>query len=195
MRSFGAPALRISSREYSRRSKDLVTAGSRWLPAGVSSSWCGRRSKSCTPMRLSSAITWRESALCEVCKALAAAVKLPWRATASKARRAFNGSQRRSIRTLDMEPHRTWGCLSSPRTRGVCQCLFWMPGCCKNASALCHLSIASCEQALCLCNICSSILRAPPKWVIFLPGTSVFAVLMVFFACRNGGTVVSLGQA
>src|SRR6266850_2273270 len=44
-------------------------------------------------------MTCRDSALCEISRALAAPVKLPCLATASKARKALSGSQRRSIRT------------------------------------------------------------------------------------------------
>jgi len=47
-------------------------------------------------------MTWRESALCEMRRALAAPVKLACLATASKARSALSGSQRLSIRALSM---------------------------------------------------------------------------------------------
>src|SRR6267154_1999895 len=91
-----APSLRKSSSAYSRRSKDFMTAGSRCWPALVSTKECGRRSNNCTPTIFSSAITWRDNALCDISSALAAAVKLKCLATPSKARRAFNGSHRRS---------------------------------------------------------------------------------------------------
>jgi hypothetical protein len=47
-------------------------------------------------------MTWRDSALWEMRSAFAAAVKLACFATASKARSALSGSQRRSIRPLSM---------------------------------------------------------------------------------------------
>ena len=97
VRCVGAPSLRMSSSAYSSRSKDFTTAGSRCWPALVSVRACGRRSNSCTPVRRSSAMTWRDRALCEMSSALAAAVKLPCLATPSKARSAFSGSQRRSM--------------------------------------------------------------------------------------------------
>ena len=97
VRRVGAPSLRMSSSAYSKRSNDFMMAGSRYWPALVRTKACGRRSKSCCPSSFSSAMTWRESALCEISKALAAAVKLPCLATPSKARNAFKGSQRRSI--------------------------------------------------------------------------------------------------
>ena len=74
-----------------------MTAGSRCWPAFVRTRACGRRSNNCAPINFSSAITWRDSALWEINKALAAAVKLLCLATPSNARSAFSGSQRRSI--------------------------------------------------------------------------------------------------
>src|ERR1700726_942819 len=85
---------------YWSRSNDFTTAGSRCWPALVRVSACGRRSKSCTPVRRSSAMTCRDKALCEINSALAAAVKLECLATPSKARNAFSGSQRRSMVVL-----------------------------------------------------------------------------------------------
>src|SRR5580658_9620582 len=100
VRRAGVPSLRMSSRAYSKRSKDFMTAGSRCWPALVSTRACGRRSKSCTPTSFSSAITCLDSALCEINRAFAAAVKLECFATPSKARNAFSGSQRRSMGVL-----------------------------------------------------------------------------------------------
>src|SRR5882724_2517777 len=94
------PSLRISSRAYSRRSKDFMTAGRRCCPAFVSTSACGLRSNSWVPINFSRAITCRDKALCEINSALAAAVKLACLATPSKARNAFSGSQRRSMVVL-----------------------------------------------------------------------------------------------
>ena len=81
-----------------------MTAGKRCCPALVSTRACGLRSKSWVPINFSSAITWRDKALCEINSALAAAVKLECLATPSKARNAFSGSQRRSIVVLLMPP-------------------------------------------------------------------------------------------
>jgi len=53
-------------------------------------------------MSFSIEITWRDSALCEMRSALAAPVKLACLATASNARSALSGSQRRSIRLLSI---------------------------------------------------------------------------------------------
>src|SRR3984957_3414247 len=97
VRSVAEPSLRMSSSAYSNRSKDFMTAGKRCCPALVSTRACGFRSNSWVPTSFSSAITWRDRALCEINSALAAAVKLECLATPSKARNAFNGSQRRSI--------------------------------------------------------------------------------------------------
>jgi hypothetical protein len=92
----------MSSSAYSNRSKDFMTAGRRCCPALVSTRACGLRSNNWVPISFSSAITWRDRALCEINKALAAAVKLECLATPSKARKAFSGSQRRSIVVLLM---------------------------------------------------------------------------------------------
>ncbi len=68
-----------------------MTAGSSSCPALVSTSACGLRSNSCAPISFSSAITWRDKALCEISSALAAAVKLECLATPSKARKRVQG--------------------------------------------------------------------------------------------------------
>src|ERR1700736_559147 len=94
------PSLRMSSMAYSRRSKEFMTAGRRCCPALVSTSACGFRANSWVQISFSSAITWRDKALCEINSALAAAVKLECLATPSKARNAFSGSQRRSMVVL-----------------------------------------------------------------------------------------------
>jgi hypothetical protein len=79
------------------QANDLMTAGNRSCPAFVNTNACGRRSKSCAPINFSSAMTCLDKALWDISNALAAAVKLRCLATPSKARSAFNGSQRRSI--------------------------------------------------------------------------------------------------
>ena len=100
------PSLRMSSSAYSRRSKDLVTAGSRCWPALVNTSECGRRSKSCTPISRSSAMTCRDSALWEISSAFAAAVKLSaWR----RPRRRAAHSEATSV-----DPWKTWTQPASP---------------------------------------------------------------------------------
>ena len=123
VRSRGALASRISSMACSSRSNARDTTGSRCWPAGVSTSECGRRSNSLTPIRFSSEMTWRESALCAMFSAPAAPVKLPYRATPSKARSAFSGSQRRSMRTLSTTPALASAAAvrSSGRTRPSCR--------------------------------------------------------------------------
>ena len=77
--------------------------GSSAVPALVSARDCGRRSNSGRPRRASRPITWRLTALCDTPRVLAAAVKLSWRPTASKARRALSGSQRLSKVTMGGE--------------------------------------------------------------------------------------------
>ena len=77
VRRRGVRASRISSMACSSRSNERETTGSRCSPAAVSTSECGRRSNSFTPIRFSSEITCRDSALCAMLSALAAPVKLP----------------------------------------------------------------------------------------------------------------------
>ena len=77
----GAARLAALAQDLLQRRVDALkafsTTGSRRRPASVRVGCCGLRSKSGTPRKSSSPITWRLTALCETRRLWAAAVKLP----------------------------------------------------------------------------------------------------------------------
>ncbi len=86
-----SPPSNCSSTEC-MRSKLSVSSGSSAWPSSVRASPRGRRRNSGVPSRVSRFFTCALTAFCVTCSSSAARVKLRWRAAASKARIAFNGS-------------------------------------------------------------------------------------------------------
>ena len=78
-------------------SSALLTTPNNCSPSAVSESLPPSRSNSCLPSNCSSPATWRLIALCETESAAAPPVKLRCLPTASNARSALSGSQRRLI--------------------------------------------------------------------------------------------------
>lgn len=81
----------------SMRSRHLLTTGNNSSPAAVRESFAASRTNSCLPSNSSSPPTCLLIALCDTDNADAPPVKLRCCPTASKARKALSGSQRRLI--------------------------------------------------------------------------------------------------